>query len=167
MEVTNKIELYDPGRNWRLRYTLQIGSKKIYAKLTELGFTPNKSLILQYPPIPDEYICHFLRGYFDGDGCVSFGYYDRKGRKDKQKVFTIRLRCGSKQFLEELRKELSEKIKTNSGKLYFHSRAYELVYNSRDVIKLYSFIYPTDNVPYLKRKRDILREGIKSFGIEV
>eukprot|EP01084_Bolivina_argentea_P020146 37485_1 len=25
--------------------------------------------------MPDEYICHFVRGYFDGDGCIHFSSY--------------------------------------------------------------------------------------------
>eukprot|EP01084_Bolivina_argentea_P084284 152464_1 len=41
--------------------------------LIRLGCIPKKSLILEWPNnIPDEYVNHFVRGYFDGDGCISF-----------------------------------------------------------------------------------------------
>ena len=39
--------------------------------LIELGCTPQKSLTLKFPSIPLEICSHFIRGYFDGDGCIS------------------------------------------------------------------------------------------------
>eukprot|EP01084_Bolivina_argentea_P016220 30367_1 len=41
--------------------------------LIRLGCIPRKSLTLNWPKnIPDEYVHHFVRGYFDGDGCIHF-----------------------------------------------------------------------------------------------
>ncbi len=166
MNVSNEIEVYQAKhKNWKLRYTLQIGSKKIFLRLLKLGFTPKKSLSLRYPSIPDRLLGHFLRGYFDGDGCASFAYYKRKERKDLQKILSIRIRCGSKRFIQSLRDHLTKIVLLGSGSLYFHSNAYDLVYSSRNVIKLYSFMYPALDVPCLKRKRDILIQGLKAFGV--
>lgn len=40
--------------------------------MAELGIYPNKSLTVQFPEyIPNNLISHFVRGYFDGDGCIS------------------------------------------------------------------------------------------------
>lgn len=166
MKVSNKIEVYKAKmNNWKLRFTLQIGSKKIFAQLLKLGFTPKKSLTLNYPFIPNQYLCHFFRGYFDGDGCASFIYYKRKDRKNPQKIFVIRIRCGSKKFIKGLQKQLAIILSAAKGRIHFHSGAYELVYSSKSVIKLYSFIYPTSDVPCLKRKRDILIKGLKAFNV--
>lgn len=49
---------------------VSIGSKQMFNDLLKYGCTPKKSLTLKFPEIPDEYFWHFLRGYFDGDGCV-------------------------------------------------------------------------------------------------
>ena len=38
--------------------------------LINLGCIPNKSLILLPPKLKDEFISHFIRGYFDGDGSI-------------------------------------------------------------------------------------------------
>lgn len=168
MNASNTIESYsNPKKDWKTRYVLQIGSKNIYKRLLELGFTPRKSLTLIFPEIPDDILGAFLRGYFDGDGSASFAFYKRKNRHNPQKVLNIRLRCGSKNFIEILQKKLVSVADISKGHLYFHSRAYELVYVTKDVIKLYSFMYPSDNLPYLERKREILRNGIRSYGIEV
>jgi len=54
-----------------IRRTLQISSKKMGNDLILHGCVPRKSLILEYPnSIPDNLINHFIRGYFDGDGCL-------------------------------------------------------------------------------------------------
>jgi len=52
------------------RYFLRIGSHKLYNSLTKLGLYPNKSLTIKFPNIPSKYLKDFIRGYFDGDGCV-------------------------------------------------------------------------------------------------
>ncbi|MEL3972227.1 LAGLIDADG family homing endonuclease [Rossellomorea oryzaecorticis] len=38
--------------------------------MTLHGIQPNKSLSIQLPTIPDSYLNHFIRGYFDGDGSI-------------------------------------------------------------------------------------------------
>ena len=45
-------------------YRLACYSKKSYTDLINKGCGINKSLILKFP------VSHFIRGYFDGDGCV-------------------------------------------------------------------------------------------------
>lgn len=167
MQVSNKIEVYKAKRkkNWKQRYTLQIGSKKLFNKLFELGFTPNKSLTLKFPFVPNKFLGHFFRGYFDGDGSATFSYYKRKNRSNLQKILNIRIRCGSKKFIVMLKNKLAKIAKIDHGKLYFYSNAYTLVYNAQDVIKLYSFMYPALDVPFLKRKKDILIKGLKAFNV--
>ena len=85
-------------------YRLQIGGKNIFEDLTQLGLTPNKSKTIDLPKIPNEYFSDFLRGYFDGDGCISFGIYDRKDRRSKNYLFNSRFTSGSRKFLEDLLK---------------------------------------------------------------
>ena len=54
-------------------FTLAFQNKKMCEDLIALGCIPNKSLILQFPTdkiVPKEFMSHFIRGYFDGDGCI-------------------------------------------------------------------------------------------------
>ena len=49
--------------------------KKVYQDLVNLGVVPNKSLILKFPnynQVPKNLIRHFIRGYVDGDGSLSY-----------------------------------------------------------------------------------------------
>lgn len=51
-------------------YTLCVDNIHIYESLIKLGITPDKSKTVQISYIPSEYKFDFMRGYFDGDGCV-------------------------------------------------------------------------------------------------
>lgn len=44
------------------------------------------------------------------------------------------------------------------------SNEIELTYSTKDVIKLFNFMYPVKNIPYLERKWKILNAGISSLG---
>lgn len=54
---------------YRCRFTLS--NKHLWNVLNDYGCTPNKSLTLKFPKIPENLIKHFIRGYFDGDGCIT------------------------------------------------------------------------------------------------
>lgn len=62
---------------------LNINNKNISEKLVMLGCIRAKALILEFPTedqVPSHLIRHFIRGYFDGDGCV--GVYNNKRVKN-------------------------------------------------------------------------------------
>lgn len=73
---------------------LCINDEYMSQKLESLGVVKAKSLILKFPDfLCDELVCHFVRGYFDGDGSVS---YDEKYQKCYTKI------AGTKEFCEKL-----------------------------------------------------------------
>lgn len=53
-------------------FKLVICRKAMYEDLVRLGGSERKSLTLTWPAVPDEYLAHFVRGYVDGDGCLSW-----------------------------------------------------------------------------------------------
>ena len=50
---------------------LSIYSSKMKKDLLKLGCTPAKTFIIRLPELRSDLYRHFIRGYFDGDGCVS------------------------------------------------------------------------------------------------
>lgn len=52
-------------------------SPKMCSDLSRYGVVPNKSSTLRWPTLPAAMMRHFLRGYFDGDGCISTLYHGR------------------------------------------------------------------------------------------
>lgn len=61
------------GYHYQNQYRLLLFSSHMSTSLSSLGMTQNKSLSLTFPNfLNEELISHFIRGYFDGDGCVHF-----------------------------------------------------------------------------------------------
>ena len=70
--------------NDKLKFRFYAYSIKLCEDLVKLGATPRKSLTLKFPFFLEEKLVpHFIRGYFDGDGCVWNGKRKKMIVKDK------------------------------------------------------------------------------------
>jgi len=151
--------------NYKKRYRLEIGSKEIFNDLLNLGLTPRKSKIIELPNIPKQYFAHFVRGYFDGDGNVTFGFYKKSDRKSKSPILSTRFVAGSKSILEKLKHKLKILFQLN-GSLYYSGNAWRLSYSTNDSKKIFRFMYRNNNIKhliYLERKYNIYKKAINYF----
>lgn len=140
-------------------YMLRIGSHKIYNSLIELGLYPKKSLTVTFPIIPPKFFSHFVRGYFDGDGCISL--YRRPGKYGQQimKKLSVIFTSGSYAFLEKLGFVLADRAGLKHYKVYNGwNRSFQLRYSTKDSIKIFKLIYnhTTSNL-FLRRKFAIFK----------
>jgi intein/homing endonuclease len=125
---------------------------KIYNDLLKFGLTPNKSLTLQFPDVPKEYVRHFVRGCWDGDGSV---YFEKRANRIKASYVS-----GSKKFIEGMVGALSKDgfvIKT----IYTNKRktpSYYFRLNLSQMRAFYHYLY--DDVAesqYLVRKYNLFK----------
>lgn len=80
------------------RCRLAVTNKHFKEQLISLGCVPNKSLSLKFPKNVfkyDDLKYHFIRGYVDGDGCISF---TPSGRLNLQIVGTKEFLCSIKEI---------------------------------------------------------------------
>lgn len=117
--------------------------------LIELGCTPQKSLTLSFPSydiVPKNLMKHFIRGYFDGDGCVS-----TVPDKGKPKIITSFV--GTYEFLNGLSDfMIEEKVIDFKPKFHKKGNAYEIfIYGNEQIRKMLSWMYDDSKV-YLDRK---------------
>lgn len=160
----NKISSRKRAENFKRIYRLQIGSRQIYEDLLALGFTPHKSKTLKFPLVPEEYAGNFIRGYFDGDGNVSFARYFRKDRGVFRHVLTSRFTSGSKRFLLALNEKLKGVVK--GGYIYRKERGFELVFAGKDSLALFDFMYNNGQCRlWLDRKKKIFERAIKTMDL--
>jgi len=151
--------------NWKTLFSLQMGSKEVYENLLKRGLAANKAKRLALPSIPKKYFCHFVRGYFDGDGCISYGYYKREDRKKEDFLLMLRFASGSKGFLESLSEGLSLTAGLAGGAVLKNKGGFHLVYSKKDTMKLFNFMY--NRVPaqeYLERKYNKFESALKING---
>lgn len=147
----------------KVAYRLQIGSKDLLSDLLKLGVFQNKSRTVQFPVIPNKYEGDFVRGYFDGDGNVSFGHYFKKDRQKWAWFFSTRFTSGSKRFLTGLKKVLDKYIKGGFILNKSDRSGFDLVLSHKDSVALFKLMY--NNVTsdlFLERKYSIF---LKAFGI--
>lgn len=133
--------------------TLHINSRLLCIALENLGFgaKDNRTVI---PNIPQNLMHHFIRGYFDGDGCLSVYVQNVKNKWfiNKQELsFT-----GNPVFIKNLKHTLEQKTdvtRTVSIKTYAKtSKATSLRYGKKtDVDILFHYMYD-DATIYLDSK---------------
>ena len=154
------------AKSWQPCYRIQIGSREIFHNLEQLGFGARKGERLGFPKVPVPFLPDFTRGYFDGDGSVSYGSYRKKGRPGKSRFLLCRFSSESKSFLTALRAALSSHAKLGKGSLIFYGNCYQLSYASSDSDRLFRFMYGETislQKPLLKRKYDKFIRALHFF----
>jgi len=106
--------------------------------MTLHGILPNKARTIEFPSVPKQYMSHFIRAYFDGDGYVKY-----------EKCF-MSIVGGSKSFMKSLRDEIENNgFETNFTE---HDTHYRVYVSRRKTIKLFSnWLYENKGL-FLKRK---------------
>jgi hypothetical protein len=155
------------GGNSSTAYRLQVGSKEWFKDLTKLGFTQQKSKTLLFPDVPKKYLGDFVRGYFDGDGCVYFNKLKYADRKNKRWALLTLFTSGSRGFLESLHNALRA-YGVVGGSLKEKTRGLELVFAQQDSLALYRLMYHTASISglFLPRKRIKMERAIQVLGLE-
>ena len=134
---------------------VRVNSVYLSKQLALLGCVQNKTYRLVYPTcVPENLENHFIRGYFDGDGCLSIiRRKDRKNAESKTYQFSI---VGREEVLSLMQskivsatqiKELSLKKRKDSFIRVMHYSGFNVV------LKIMNYLYK-DATIYLKRKYD-------------
>jgi hypothetical protein len=131
-------------------YHLSFGDVAFYDFLVKVGLTPAKSKTLGVLKIPDTYYFDFLRGEFDGDGCIR-GFQDIRWADSH--MFYIEFASASPAFMTYLQANNTRLAGTTSGSIHPDTRVAKLSYAKLDSIKLTAAMFHGGGVPSLSRKR--------------
>ncbi|MEM2932956.1 MAG: hypothetical protein QW622_01970 [Candidatus Pacearchaeota archaeon] len=142
LEIEHKIIPDTRGKN---SYFLTIRSKKhilpLYSKLNEKGFAIEKQK-RKFPKINEEYLNHFIRGFFDAKATVN------------PKVPYVKIT-----FNNEFLNSLEAILKKNGINNILTCNNNLTCSNLEDILKIYDFIYKDvkggDSLLYLKPKKEI------------
>lgn len=130
------------------RSTLAVYSKSLCQALVVHGCIPNKTNYLCFPQISNELIPHFMRGYFDGDGCIT------SNKKSNYSFFVI----GTLEFLIQYQAYLIEFCGLKLSKLRKHRNELNNIYilnygGNLQINSIYNFMYKNCKDCYLIRKK--------------
>ena len=118
-------------QNAKTLYQFSIRDKQLHQDLIKWGCIPQKSLLInKIPNIPRDYVSHFLRGYFDGDGSLHY----LRGTNNYRISFV-----GTKDFLNDIQKELQTNVSLQSN---IAGKAYVLqIAGRRQVERILNYLY--------------------------
>lgn len=131
----------------RMNYLI-LTSQKIKDDLAKYGVIRKKTHFTYFPDIPEEFYSHFIRGVFDGDGCVSIN-------KNNLKVNII----GNFELINGIQKILIKNCVLSQTKLIKHRNMENGIHimnygGNINCRKIYDFLYKDCNDIYLKRKKE-------------
>lgn len=134
--------------NYSNQFCLQIFNKDLSNNLSDLGCIPRKSLILKFPikeQVPEGLMSHFIRGYFDGDGCI----FNPNGKSNSINF------VGTKDFIISLKQHFINTLGVKDNKVFIGKNKITttITWSSiRDTQLIKDYLYNNSNELYLKRK---------------
>lgn len=151
-EDKNHVKLSNVKLNDKVfeRCRWSVTNKHLWETLNNLGCTPKKSLTLQFPNLnifkTKDLVLHFIRGYFDGDGCFS--------RTINAKTVSPNVSLlGTYDFLFKI----SNIIKLKGHFLHdqkHDQNTYSIYFSQSDTISFLNYIYKNASI-YLERKYNL------------
>ncbi len=137
---------------------LKLSSRKLVEMIAGYIEIEDKTHSLSWPGnIPDDYLRHFIRGYFDGDGTIDLTTNQQIVAGEKRYYHVMRLRfLGTRPFLEGLTQAIHrltdiEPVKVSSKGLENVSVIY---YTGKSAVKILAYLYDGATL-YLDRKRAV------------
>ena len=139
----NKNSLRNKKWNDTKQYQLRITSKKIYESLKRFNIVSRKTKIYDFPDwlIEHPLVHHFMRGYFDGDGCISNStnwYLSIRGNKNFLKKYKL---------IIEKQGNLESKVN-----ITINNGTHQLMFGGRYIINVITNYLYKDSTLCLQRK---------------
>lgn len=122
---------------------LKINSTKMCKDLINLGVVERKSFACKFPNINVSLYRHFIRGYFDGDGCISLTLNTRL-----RKEFSI---VGGGEIINSFSEILNLKLYTIPKKKYLKCVKTS---NTNEILSIYEYLYKDSKI-FLQRKKKV------------
>lgn len=156
--INNNVKINDSKCNNKVfkRCRWYIHNKYLWNILNNYGCVPNKSLILEFPEesiFKDKsLIRHFIRGYWDGDGCLS--WCDKNHTQPCIEV------VGTNQFLESIKKYLNLNAKLQAKNYDSTTRQFSI--SRKQAFNIIKYLYSNSTI-YLDRKYKIYLEYCRLY----
>ncbi|MBA3534227.1 MAG: hypothetical protein H0T73_20080 [Ardenticatenales bacterium] len=132
-------------------YSVTICNGTLYNDLHNLGVHERKSWKeYSLPPIPQHLIRHFIRGFYDGDGCT----FISKIQQGRYQYLHLSFTCASRQFLSEI-KVVLERENIFPQKIHPDRNNAKLIIARQDsVLCMLNYLYRDANY-LLQRKYEV------------
>jgi intein/homing endonuclease len=152
---------------------LEIYNKNITLWFNNHGCFQHKSLTVNFPKIPTQYLADFIRGCMDGDGNLCFykTHIDSKNKKYLTQRASCYLCSASKNFIDSISNILNKlnykhsviTIKPSSNnKIVSKNNIYRIKFNDKNAAKFLQWIYYPNHNLSMNRK-NLLAQTIINY----
>lgn len=149
------------GERVKKYFNLFFGDIIFYKFLNDIGLTKAKSKTIKAVEVPELYFADFLRGLFDGDGTF---YTSWDKRWPSSFIFQIAFASASIDFITWLKFKLIHLCGVK-GVICKGDGVFNLRYMKGDTRKLYTVMYYKENLLYLNRKYNKIRDAFEKDDI--
>jgi hypothetical protein len=145
---------------------LRLTNKYLCNKLRGHGIISRKTYHMQVPNvIPKEFLRHYYRGLFDGDGCL--GIYSRIRKNGVLEKFKIAIICsGDKLFLKYIKDDILNNSGAFCGSILVNKNSmgtsYQMRWWNKQAFLLTKWMYSNCNI-YLIRKNEIAKKMMEAY----
>lgn len=140
--------------NFQDRACLTIYSEHLKKSLNELGFDNRKSENMLFPTfLREDLIHHFIRGYFDGDGCISYTYH-------KGVLMAEMNLIGTKAFCDSLVKILNKQTGCQyrfGTRVYNNGNVRVRLAGNLSMVKLFNFLYADATILFERKFKKFIK----------
>jgi hypothetical protein len=149
LQYSGEIRIIQP-QAYAPHYRINFSSKQMAASLRRWGITTGRTFSNSHYFPSSDYLCPYVLGYFDGDGCA----YVNKGRSGGLIciVGSHEFACGLVQRLE------MGVVEPHSAKRVYYWR----IYSRENISKCYQQIYQHPNMG-LERKKQKIEQILRSY----
>jgi LAGLIDADG-like domain len=162
-QILKVLRVNNPVKVIESRYcSIQISQSGIPKAFSKWGIAPQKSLNIQFPKnLPKKLIPHFIRGVFDGDGTVTFKYFQSR----HSFAYRAQIVTASKDFavgLSEVltKAKISNAVRMENREKSGRSNLYSVCILASGYIPFYNYIYKDSGI-HLGRKKQIFKRLVK------
>lgn len=145
----NKIWQINEPKGNSTRFFIQFTNQEVKKVFDRYKIVPNKSFTTEVPEIPLEYMQHFIRGVFEGDGSIGKYKYS----------YSVNIVGASETFISQIKGIIEKEIggnrtikydKRGNGLFLYH------IYGKEAINKLGEWIYPEGTFGMIRKKNKFL-----------
>jgi intein/homing endonuclease len=145
-----------------LTWNFRVVCGKMVDDLKKYGVIRGKTHNKKIKNIPDEYLSHYLRGFFDGDGCVCVHRHKKHPTWQPTIAMTV---SSNLEMCEQIQDVLIRFCGVNKTKLFqnkIYQKTYRISYTSKQAMTILKWLY-NDAHYALPRKQRIYNEYMDNY----
>lgn len=151
IKATNPIRIYKKNSTFGKQETcrIELSKKETMLDLMRFGLTNNKSYDGKLPQISSNLKHHMIRGYFDGNGCIT--------TKKDGKFYAISF-CGTKEILQSIEKTMEDFVWHWSKRRDGDNNNYTITTGQQKQVEIFLDYLYKDATIFLDRKYEKYKE---------